>query len=63
LREAGCRDEALIGCFEAEKDLKRAGKLLDLGDYSLPCFLIQQSVKKVLKVAIMAFARDRPLHT
>jgi HEPN domain-containing protein len=48
--------------FEAEKDLERAGKLLDLGDYSLSCFLSQQSIEKALKAAIMVFAKDRPPH-
>ncbi len=48
--------------FEAEKDLERAGKPLDLGDYSLSCFLSQQSIEKALKAAIMVFAKDRPPH-
>jgi HEPN domain-containing protein len=48
--------------FEAEKDLERTGKLLNLGDYSLLCFLSQQSIEKALKAAIMVFAKYRPPH-
>jgi HEPN domain-containing protein len=48
--------------FEAKKDLERAGKLLDLSDYSLSCSLSQQSIEKALKAAIMVFAKDRPTH-
>jgi HEPN domain-containing protein len=48
--------------FEAEKDLERAGKLLDLGNYSLSCPLPQQSIEKTLRAAIMVFAKYRPPH-
>jgi len=57
------RDEVFDWVFEAEKDVERAKRLFDLGDYSMVCFLSQQAIEKALKAAIMALLRESPPRT
>jgi len=54
------RDEVFDWIFEAEKDVERARKLFELGDYSMACSLSQQAIERALRAAVMALLRESP---
>ncbi len=47
---------------EAKVDLNRARRALDDGDYSLSCYMSQQTVEKALKAVMIGLKRERPPH-
>jgi HEPN domain-containing protein len=57
------REDVYDWVHEAEADLERARKFLELGDYSMVCYLSQQAIKKSLKAIIIGFLREMPPHT
>jgi len=54
------RDEVFDWVFEAERDVERARKLFELGDYSMVCFLSQQAIERALRAVVMALLRESP---
>jgi len=54
------RDEVFDWVFEAERDVERARKLFELGDYSMACSLSQQAIERALRAAVMALLRESP---
>ena len=57
------REDALDWFEEAQVDLRRAEWALEIGDYSLSCYMAQQAVEKGLKACYIGLLRRLPPKT
>lgn len=54
------RSEVRNWLIEAEADLRRCKRCLEVNDYALSCYLAQQSIEKGLKALIMQLKHEIP---